>query len=310
MLQCVNHVLPAVGNIIITFAVRAESAANVMQIAKVLRIFRAARPLKVVLQSEGLVVVIRALTDSILPLMSTMVISFLVVAIFAIVGMELLQGGMHYCSDQLIFLPEDCIGADAHGNARRWLNFDRNFDWFGESWVTVFIVGTQDDWQQVLFAATDSGGVGKGLQRHAQEWIFIFFLLMILMVAFFQMNMWTGVFVSLYFKATDLVEQDVVASLNAKAASRRKKWPKREDLPFIEAKVDLDINWFAAWKPDDGMRLPVRKFTIDDRFDLLIAAGIIINIILMTIQSFKPSSWQQQCSTVQNMFFTQVDGRR
>ena len=34
----------------------------------------------------------------------------------------------------------------------------------------------------------------------------------------------------------------------------------------------------------------------DDRFDLLIAAGIIINIILMTIQSFKPSSWQQQCS--------------
>ena len=71
-----------------------------------------------------------------------------------------------------------------HGNTRHWLNFNRNFDWFGESLVTVFIVGTQDNWQQVLYAATDSGGVGKGLERHAQEWIFVFFLLMILMVAF------------------------------------------------------------------------------------------------------------------------------
>jgi hypothetical protein len=31
-------------------------------------------------------------------------------------------------------------------------------------------------------------------------------------------------------------------------------------------------------------RLPVRKFSIDDRFDMLIAAGIIINLVLMTLQ--------------------------
>jgi hypothetical protein len=301
-------VCSSVTTMIITFGVKAEAAGDLLQLTKILRIFRAARPLKIVLQSESLVVMIRAVTDSLWPLFSTLVISSVVVAIFGIIGMELLQGRMHYCSELLIFRQEDCTGTDVHGNARHWLNFDRNFDWFGESWVTVFIIGTLDDWQQVLFAATDSGGVGKGSQRHAQDWIFVFFLLMILMVAFFQMNMWTGVFVSLYFKAEVLVDQEVVSHLSAKAAQQRKKWPKREDLPIIEGGVDLTKDWFASWKPAHGMRLPVRKFSIDDRFDILIAAGIIINLILMTLQSFKPSLWQQDCDTIQNMFFTLLFG--
>ena len=121
-----------------------------MGFAKIMRVFRAARPLGAVLRSEGLVVVLRAVTDAVVPLTATLCISILVVSVFAIIGMELLQGSMHFCSDRFVLLENECVGSDDFGEARRWLNFDRNFDWFGEAWMSVFIVGTQDDWQQVL----------------------------------------------------------------------------------------------------------------------------------------------------------------
>ena len=56
-----------------------------------------------VLQSEALEVVTRALTDSVMPLLSTLMISVVVIAVFAIIGMELLLGTMHYCSDRLVW---------------------------------------------------------------------------------------------------------------------------------------------------------------------------------------------------------------
>ena len=75
-------VCSSVANMIFTFGVKAEGAGDLMQLTKILRIFRAVRPLKIVLQSEGLVVMIRAVTDSLWPLLSTILISLVVVSIF------------------------------------------------------------------------------------------------------------------------------------------------------------------------------------------------------------------------------------
>ena len=78
---------------------------------------------------------------------------------------------------------------------------------------------------------------------------------MILMVALFQMNMWTGVFVSLYFKAAVAVDREVTASLTAKAAARRKKWPKREDLPSLPTEMDTNKDWFVDLRHGFSCRL-------------------------------------------------------
>jgi voltage-dependent calcium channel T type alpha-1G len=301
-------VLTSIADIVISFLVPRSSAARIIKVAKIMRIFRAVRPLKVVLQSEGLNIVLRAVTDSILPLFSTLIISVLVVGVFAIISMELLQGTMHYCSDGLILLEEECVGLDANGDTRVWRNFDRNFDWFGQAWVTVFIVGTQDRWQEILFAATDSASLGLGRQSHQKEWLFVLFFPMILIVGLFQMNMWTGVFVSSYMKACVTVDREVTQTLNAKAAKQRKKWPKRIDLPILPSEIDRDEAWFRSWRREHGYRLPVKKFCTHEQFDQLIALGIVINIVCMSIQSFKQSHLQTYTSTVQNLFFTLLFG--
>ena len=65
---------------------------------------------------------------------------------------------------------------------------------------------------------------------------------------------------------------------------------------------------FRQWRSEFGYRLPVKKFCIDDRFDQLIALGIVTNVVLMTMQSFKQSAWQTHVSVVQNFFFTFLFG--
>ena len=142
-------VLSSFVDIVLTYGVEGGSS-DIVKVTKIFRIFRAVRPLGAVLRSGGLTIVLRAVTDSMLPLISTLIISVLVVAVFAIIGMELLQGTMHFCSDRFVLSEANCVGRDMDGNIRVWRNFDRNFDWFASAWITVFSVGTQDDWQVML----------------------------------------------------------------------------------------------------------------------------------------------------------------
>jgi hypothetical protein len=120
--------------------------------------------------------------------------------------------------------------------------------------------------------------------------------------------MWTGVLVSVYFKAAVKTDRELTVALSAKDAKRRSKWPKREDLPFLESSLDLDPNWYRVWKPEHGYRLPVRKFTLDSRFDQFIALGILVNLALMTVDSFKQSEMQTRIGVIQNFFFTTLFG--
>jgi hypothetical protein len=182
-------VVSSVVDIILTYCLPKASEGKVTRVSKILRIFRALRPIKVLFRSERLEVLLRAVVESMQPLLTTLVISCLHVAVFAVIGMELLQGHMHFCSDLFLFKEEECVGQDAGGKQRLWQNFNRNFDWFCGAWSTVFLVGTQDDWQQVLFAAVDTQGVGEGAQRHANEWLFVYFFPLIVLLAFFQVNL-------------------------------------------------------------------------------------------------------------------------
>ena len=70
--------------------------------------------------------------------------------------------------------------------------------------------------------------------------------------------------------------------------------------------MDRNKHWFASWKRAHGLRLPVKKFCMHDHFDQLLAACIVMNIALMSMQSFKPSAAQQNVSTVQNFFFSML----
>jgi hypothetical protein len=83
---------------------------------------------------------------------------------------QIMAGSMHRCSEGAVHLEEDCVGVLPTGEVRQWLNAEHNFDWIGKAMMSVFVVAVQDDWQNILFAATDGTAEGQVISDFKVVW--------------------------------------------------------------------------------------------------------------------------------------------
>ena len=268
-------------------ALNNRQANQTLKIAKVLRIFRAVKALKITLRTRGARILILTLRESLWPLLSIVSMSLLLFIVLSIVGMQFLSGSLHYCTDLVVLSRDDCTGVDPRTKLqRRWMNASFNFDWIGEAMLAVLVIVTQDKWQDLLFSAVDSTGKYSGPIQNHQEWMFVFFFIIIVVGTFFQLNIWTGVFVKMYYKAAEgfekaMREQEI-------SSGKPDKWPRRDDLPFLEA-ADHNISIFQAWRQGASYRTIAYKFSMNTTFDMFIALCIVLNILFMSLESYKPS---------------------
>ena len=106
--------------------------------------------------------------------------------VLSIMGMELFQGKMWYCT----WLPAEHAGVAANREqcaalGGTWRNNKFNFDNFGEAMMSVFIISTGDNWQDIMYAAMDSVGVGKAPIRDHSGWAVAYFILVVLVAMLF-----------------------------------------------------------------------------------------------------------------------------
>lgn len=66
---------------------------------RVLRAFRALRPLKMVSKNEGLKTVVNSLLKSIPSLINVVMITLLFLLVFSILGVQVFAGALSYCND-------------------------------------------------------------------------------------------------------------------------------------------------------------------------------------------------------------------
>jgi hypothetical protein len=118
-----------------------------LKIFRILRVLRALRPLRIIARSKGLKVLVGTLLSAAKPIGNTLCIALGVFGIFGILGMQLLSGKLNSCSDKTIFQKEDCIGVDDNSNPRVWATHPVNFDHIFHAIMAMFILATQDDWQ-------------------------------------------------------------------------------------------------------------------------------------------------------------------
>ena len=101
---------------------------------KFMRILRAFRVLRILSRLKGLALILRTLWICVNPLLSSIAIVAALVFLFAMLGMQLFQGKLHFCSDPLIYLESECVGTEASSPTNRvWLNQKAHFDWIGRS---------------------------------------------------------------------------------------------------------------------------------------------------------------------------------
>ncbi|XP_052753579.1 muscle calcium channel subunit alpha-1 isoform X10 [Galleria mellonella] len=205
---------------------------------KALRAFRVLRPLRLVSGVPSLQIVLNSILKAMVPLLHIALLVIFVIIIYAIIGLELFSGKMHKScynkfTNEIMDSPHPCdldngfncssIGEEMECR-EGWIgpNFGiTNFDNFGLSMLTVFQCITLEGWTDVMYNIQDAMG---------NSWEWIYFVSMVILGAFFVMNLILGV-------------------LSGEFSKEREKAKNRGDFQKLREKQQLeeDLKGYLDW---------------------------------------------------------------
>ncbi|XP_064107830.1 muscle calcium channel subunit alpha-1-like isoform X37 [Macrobrachium nipponense] len=233
---------------------------------KALRAFRVLRPLRLVSGVPSLQVVLNSILKAMVPLLNIALLVMFVIIIYAIIGLELFSGALHFTcynneTGNRMDNPHPCDNGSVGFSCS---NLDRdgqffvckdgwegpnfgitNFDNFGLAMLTVFQCITMEGWTDMMYYIADAMG---------NSWQWIFFVSMIILGAFFVMNLILGVLSGEFSKEREK------AKARGDFRKLREKQQIEEDLrgylEWITHAEDLDLEDKEDKKDsDDGRRL-------------------------------------------------------
>ncbi|KAJ0171022.1 hypothetical protein K1T71_013221 [Dendrolimus kikuchii] len=231
---------------------------------KALRAFRVLRPLRLVSGVPSLQIVLNSILKAMVPLLHIALLVIFVIIIYAIIGLELFSGKMHKScynkyTDEIMETPHPCdldngfncsiIGEEMECR-EGWIgpNFGiTNFDNFGLSMLTVFQCITLEGWTDVMYNIQDAMG---------NSWEWIYFVSMVILGAFFVMNLILGV-------------------LSGEFSKEREKAKNRGDFQKLREKQQLeeDLKGYLDWITQAEYLEPLadQHDTVDQKRDYGIA---------------------------------------
>nr|XP_055023196.1 voltage-dependent L-type calcium channel subunit alpha-1D isoform X1 [Misgurnus anguillicaudatus] len=175
---------------------------SAISVVKILRILRVLRPLRAINRAKGLKHVVQCVFVAIRTIGNIMIVTTLLQFMFACIGVQLFKGKFYRCTDETKSSPEDCkgtyivysIGETSLPQVRQrlWYNSDFNFDNVLMAMMALFTVSTFEGWPALLYRAIDSHRENMGPIYNYRVEISIFFIIYIIIIAFFMMNIFVG----------------------------------------------------------------------------------------------------------------------
>uniref|UniRef100_A0A8C6L9P9 Voltage-dependent L-type calcium channel subunit alpha n=1 Tax=Nothobranchius furzeri TaxID=105023 RepID=A0A8C6L9P9_NOTFU len=177
-----------------------ESSA--ISVVKILRVLRVLRPLRAINRAKGLKHVVQCVFVAIKTIGNIVLVTMLLNFMFACIGVQLFKGKFYSCTDLTKVTAEDCQGyfmkhvdnslQDTVLAKREWLNSDFNFDNVLNGMLALFTVSTFEGWPKLLYRAIDSAEEDLGPVYNNRVDVSIFFIIYIILIAFFMMNIFVG----------------------------------------------------------------------------------------------------------------------
>uniref|UniRef100_A0A8C3JUJ5 Voltage-dependent L-type calcium channel subunit alpha n=1 Tax=Calidris pygmaea TaxID=425635 RepID=A0A8C3JUJ5_9CHAR len=183
---------------LISFGIQ-SSAINVV---KILRVLRVLRPLRAINRAKGLKHVVQCVFVAIRTIGNIVIVTTLLQFMFACIGVQLFKGKLYSCTDSSKQTEAECRGyyityKDGEVNQpmiqpRSWENSKFDFDNVLTAMMALFTVSTFEGWPELLYRSIDSHMEDVGpIYNHRVE-ISIFFIIYIIIIAFFMMNIFVG----------------------------------------------------------------------------------------------------------------------
>ena len=255
-----------------------------VQFLKVIRLLRTLRPLRFISHNVQLKLIITSLFDSILSIINALFIVIVVYYMFSIVGISLFYSNMSNCyilnsegyfdlaiesfkdilldyevSDDMVSISNFCSGRYNGimntGPAFKFSNIITSF-------ITSYCLSTMEGWPDIMYSYTIY-----------EMYYGIYFLVSNLVVAYFFLNLFTGIMFR-YFNDAFKREQ--------KIAEDDKKAPKYYD--FLAQICDAETHYIVWKKPLKGtFQYYLRELADNPHLDNFIMVIIFLNMIFMAL---------------------------
>ncbi|XP_008413065.1 voltage-dependent L-type calcium channel subunit alpha-1D isoform X27 [Poecilia reticulata] len=190
--------LLVVGVSLVSFGIQSSA----ISVVKILRVLRVLRPLRAINRAKGLKHVVQCVFVAIRTIGNIMIVTTLLQFMFACIGVQLFKGKFYRCTDDAKSSPDECKGTYILYNngdtalpmvkERIWYNSDFNFDNVLMAMMALFTVSTFEGWPTLLYKAIDSNRENLGPIYNYRIEISIFFIIYIIIIAFFMMNIFVG----------------------------------------------------------------------------------------------------------------------
>uniref|UniRef100_A0A061RPV3 Voltage-dependent calcium channel L type alpha-1D n=1 Tax=Tetraselmis sp. GSL018 TaxID=582737 RepID=A0A061RPV3_9CHLO len=278
-----------------------ETVASNLQAIKGLRVLRAAKPLRTLTRSKGMMLVFKSLSMSLMSMANVSVICLLFFIIFAILGVQLFSGEFYYCSqprdiDGVVIRHKDnCTGLGEDGNPLEWSNNFLNFDNLGNALMTLFITSTLDGYVETMTLAMSTRGKDHQPMLGANAGSFLFFCIFIMVCAFCLLNLYVGV---VFFQFTRIRMLSEAGS--AFLTSSQREWLEMSRMVLKTSpldKVAAPKGRFRRWCYDICMTAAFEYFMI---------AVIVINVAFMASEQYNMSDAHEDVSDISNLVFTSM----
>jgi Ca2+-binding EF-hand superfamily protein len=302
---------------------------------RTLRLLRALRALRMFNRLTGLKVLIDSLLDSIIALSTIFTVTMIVFLGYAILGVTAYKGRFHRCNDAVgVSGIDTCVGTFIEGGELQnnmWVRPHNNFDNVANGMFTLFTVSTSNDWIVTAQMAIDAPTyVGQQPIRENAPWRIAYFMVFIVLVNFFFLNLFIGVIYGKYVdRATAGMEDLSKEQIQWLEMLRQLRFakPQKDVKMIVQQNQKLKLGGGAlgavglgavGGAMDDGLAMALdlvpdlnlkeKAFTLVDHkmFDHFIVGCIIANCIMMAATWYgEPTEWTEAQAAL-NIVFTLI----
>uniref|UniRef100_G1S8X0 Voltage-dependent L-type calcium channel subunit alpha n=1 Tax=Nomascus leucogenys TaxID=61853 RepID=G1S8X0_NOMLE len=263
-----------------------ESSA--ISVVKILRVLRVLRPLRAINRAKGLKVreeptFLSCFHDNMPP---------------SLPPSSWLQGKFFRCTDLSKMTEEECRGyyyvykdgdpTQIELRHREWVHSDFHFDNVLSAMMSLFTVSTFEGWPQLLYKAIDSNEEDMGPIYNNRVEMAIFFIIYIILIAFFMMNIFVG-FVIVTFQ-----EQGETEYKNCELNKNQRQC----------VQYALKARPLRCYIPKNPYQYQVWYIVTSSYFEYLMFALIMLNTICLGMQHYNQSEQMNHISDILNVAFT------
>ncbi|XP_078500327.1 voltage-dependent L-type calcium channel subunit alpha-1S isoform X1 [Lissotriton helveticus] len=286
--------LLVVGVSLVSFGI--ESSA--ISVVKILRVLRVLRPLRAINRAKGLKHVVQCVFVAIKTIGNIVLVTTLLQFMFACIGVQLFKGMFISCTDISKMTEEECQGefivykdgdpTQVEVHERQWVHNKFHFDNVLSAMMSLFTMSTFEGWPQILYKAIDSHTEDMGPIYNYRVEMAIFFIIYIILIAFFMMNIFVG-FVIVTFQ-----EQGEQEYKNCELDKNQRQC----------VQYALKARPLRRYIPKNPHQYKVWYLVTSSYFEYLMFALIMMNTICLAMQHYGQSPEVDHISDILNVVFT------